>query len=195
MQKEKSIFFKNLLNLLFITLLLTACNDRKREQELDKREQALAVKEVEFAARAADYQSLLKMRDSLFSKKDTVQAQRWTEGIAGFWNGKTICRESDCSDYVVGDQRSATWEFAGDSSSIFTKIINQDKLVRVYSASVDSTEIMLHFATDSTAERKVDINVNLSAISSNLIRGTQTISVNNKCTARFSVELVKASNP
>ncbi len=77
--------------------------------------------------------------------EETVPGLRGPAGLAGkvcrYVERKDVCRESDCNDYVVGDQRSDNWEFAGDSSGIFTRIINKDKLLRVYSAEVDSTEI------------------------------------------------------
>lgn len=187
---------KHLTTIILISFCFVACNDQKREQALDKREQALIVKEMKFAAKAAEYQSLLQMRDSLLSKKtDTPAVQKWPPGIPGNWNGKILCSESNCSDYVVGDQRSDTWVFASDSTSIFTKIINSGKLLRVYTASADSTQIKLHYKTDSTATRKVDIKIVLSPAGNNLLKGTQTISVNNKCTARFSVELVRVPTP
>lgn len=181
--------------LILIAGLLGACRNNEREKELDKREQAITRREMDFAEKAAEYQQLLRFRDSLMARQDSVVRQSWPERFVGMWSGKTVCRESDCNDYVVGDQRSDNWEFAGDSSGIFTRIINKDKLLRVYSAEVDSTEIRLRFRTDSTATRKVDIGVVLTPVSNTLMKGTQTIIVNNNCTARFSVELVRPSNP
>jgi len=178
-----------------IGVMTLACTDSKREEQLTNREQTLIKKETEFATKQAEYQSLMRMRDSLFSLKDSVVLQKWSEGTEGIWNGKTVCRESDCSDYVVGDQRSDIWEFTSDSTGIFTKIISNGKLIRIYSASADSTEYRLSYQTDSTANRKVSMNVVLKPVSRNLIKGTQTINVNDNCTARFSVELVRTSNP
>ncbi|MCX2480723.1 hypothetical protein OQY15_16575 [Pedobacter sp. MC2016-15] len=187
---------KLLLTLFISACLFVACGDKDREKQLDAREQAIAKQETDFAAKAADYQSLIKMRDSLRSKKpDTLALQQWPEGIPGNWNGKTLCRESDCTDYVVGDQRSDTWVFEGDSTGIFMKVINKDKILRVYNAQVDSTEIRLHYKTDSTATRQVDISVVLNRAGNDLMKGSQTISVNNSCTAKFSVELTRNSNP
>lgn len=179
--------------LLYYTIILislSACNEDQRKQQLDEREKSLAAKEMEFAAKAADYQSLIQMRDSLMSRKmDTTIISRWPADIPGSWNGKTVCNASDCSDYVVGDQRTDTWVFASDSTSIFTKIINKEKLLRVYTASVDSTQISLHYKSDSAATRKVDIRVLLNVSGKNQMKGTQTISVNDNCKARFTVEL------
>lgn len=189
----------NLKHLLFILLTLSvfaACTSSKREQQLNSREQEITKRELEFAAKAADYQSLIRMRDSLRTKKtDTLMPQQWPEGIAGRWTSRTICKESDCGDYVVGDQRSDIWAFEGDSTGIFTKVINKEKLLRVYTAQADSTEIRLHYKSDSTATRKVDISVVLNPSGNNLMKGTQTISVNNSCTAKFSVELQRSANP
>lgn len=83
--------------LILITVCFAACGDKERQQQLESREQAIIKREMEFAAKAADYQSLLRLRDSLVSKKsDTIFVQRWPEGISGSWNGKMLCRESNC---------------------------------------------------------------------------------------------------
>lgn len=186
---------KFLLSLCISACFFAACGDKERQQQLDKREQAIVKQEMDFAAKQADYQSLLKMRDSLRSEKtDTLAIQQWPDGIPGSWNGKTLCRESDCGDYVVGDQRSDIWSFVGDSTGIFMKVMNKDKIMRVYTAQVDSTGIRLHYKTDSAATRQVDMNVVLERAGNGLMKGTQTISVNNNCTARFSVELTRNSN-
>lgn len=189
------IILRPLLLLFAAALLVASCSDPKRVQELDKREQNLLQREKEFASKAADYQSLLLMRDSLFSRKDTGMLSAWPESIQGSWNGKIVCKESNCSDYVVGDQRVDNWEFVSDSTGLFTRVINKGKLIRIYSADADSTTYRLNYQTDTAASRKVMINVTLKPVDSTLIKGTQIINVNNNCTARFSVELVRTSTP
>ncbi|UZT99447.1 hypothetical protein ODZ84_07750 [Chryseobacterium fluminis] len=175
-----------------IVLLLTGCDHKDKERNIALREQQLLEKEKSFAKKELEYQSLLKMRDSIFAKKDSVQILKWPEEIAGSWNGKVICTESNCSDYVVGDQRTDTWEFDSDSTQLVTKIINNNNLIRVYSGKFDHNEIKLNFKTDSTAAKKVEMNILLNDISDNKIRGTRTITVDN-CMAKFSVELIRST--
>ncbi|WP_228446607.1 hypothetical protein [Chryseobacterium sp. 3008163] len=71
--------------------------------------------------------------------------------------------------------------------------MNNNKLVRLYSGKFENNEVKLNYKTDSTAEKNVEMNVLLNEISANKIRGTRTVSVDNKCTAKFSVELTRLS--
>lgn len=186
--KKNTIFI-----LLTAALLIISCGDKEKEAGLAAREQQLLEKEKLFAQKESEYQSLIKMRDSIFAKKDSVTIASWPTGIAGLWTGKVICTESNCSDYVIGDQRTDTWEFDSDSTQLVTKIINNNNLVRIYSGKMDNNEIKLNFKTDSTSKKMVDMNVILNDISANKIKGTRTIAVDNTCMAKFSVELVRAA--
>ncbi|ANF51843.1 hypothetical protein [Chryseobacterium glaciei] len=179
--------------LLAIPFFFVSCNDKEKESSLISREQQLLQKEKLFAQKESEYQALLKMRDSIFSKKDSVKIVMWPTEISGDWTGKVICTESNCSDYVVGDQRIDTWEFDNDSTQLVTKIINNNNLVRLYAGKFDHNEIKLNFKTDSTAKKKVEMNILLNDISDNKIRGTRTVTVDNSCLAKFSVELVRST--
>ncbi|ASK32716.1 hypothetical protein CEY12_08295 [Chryseobacterium sp. T16E-39] len=180
--------------ILFISpFLLLSCDNRQKEKKLLEREQQLLEKEKLFAHKESEYQALIKMRDSIFSKKDSIQIMKWPTEISGSWNGKVICIESNCSDYVVGDQRNDTWEFDSDSIQLVTKIISNSNLIRLYSGRFENNEIKLNFKTDSTAKKKVDMNILLNDISDTKIRGTRTVMTDNNCTAKFSVELTRSS--
>ena len=75
---------KNVLFIIItISFLLVACDDKKKETELMMREKQLLEKEKLFAQKESEYQSLLKMRDSIFSKKDSVKIVVWPKEIAG----------------------------------------------------------------------------------------------------------------
>ena len=179
--------------LLLLMVLLTAggCSYDKKEQQLEEREKTLATKESLFVHKEAEYQALLKMRDSIFDRKDSVQISQWPADIAGKWTGKVICTESSCNDYAIGDQRVDTWEFANDSTQLVARIYNNSNIIRVYAARYDGKEIKLNFRTDSTSSKKVDMNVSLNDMTAKKIRGTRSIIINNGCTAKFNVELVR----
>lgn len=183
-------------NIILGILLLSflSCNQKEKSESIALREKQLLDKERQFAQKEAEYQSLLRMRDSIFNKKssDSIIITQWPEDIAGSWSGKTICTESNCSDYVIGDQRNDIWEFSSDSTQLFTKIINNNNLVRLYSGKIQDKEIKLNFKTDSTAKKQVEMHVTLNDFSTNKIKGTRIIT-NENCTAKFSVELVRSS--
>lgn len=187
--------YKYILLTILVLILFWGCQDKQRERELELREQRILNREKEFALKEADYQSLLRMRDSLLTRKDTaVVIQRWPDDIAGLWNCKSVCRESNCSEYVIGDVRSNTWEFVSDSTGLYTRIINNNKVVRVFSAKFDSTSIQLRYASDSSASKNLELTVDLSRDNKNLIKGVQTAGIDKACTAKFSIELNRLTN-
>lgn len=186
---------KNTLLIVFIIpLFLVSCTDNQKEKNLVEREKQLLEKEKLFAQKESEYQALLKLRDSIFVKKDSAIINKmWPEEIAGSWNSKVICTESNCTDYVVGDQRTDTWEFDSDSTQMVAKIVNNNNLVRLYSGKFENNEIKLNFQTDPSADKKVEMNVILNDISDTKIRGTRTVTIDNNCMAKFSVELTRSS--
>ena len=184
--------------ILGIAILISACKDNEHEKELEKREQILLQKENNFALKEADYEALLKMRDSLLAKKDSVTDssvyKTWPAEIAGQWNSKVICTASTCNTYIVGDQRSDVWDFISDSSQMITRITSNKKLVRVYLGSYDGSQVKLNFSTDSTSPKHVIMNVFLNDIQPGIMKGTRTINIDSSCTATFSIELIRAEN-
>lgn len=181
--------------LLFTLLLLIISCDHKKEEGLAERERALKEREQEFETKKEDYKQLLLMRDSLIALKDnevvndTLIAKTWPDSLGVQWSSKMVCRESNCSNYVIGDQRSEVWQFSSDSLGIFTNVLNNDKLVRVYRADYANNKIVMSFATDSTAKNKIKMHVVLDDVKKRVIKGTQTITGKDNCTAKFSVEL------
>ncbi len=180
--------------LLFIIICAISSCENKKEHDLQEREKVLNLKEEEFAIKEADYKSLLLMRDSILALKDTIKPEivllkSWPDSLRGVWNSKMVCRESNCSNYVIGDQRNEVWQFFSDSTGIYTNVLNNKKLVRIFKAKYIGDKIQLDFISDSTSKSKVKINVILDDIKKNVIKGTQTITGQDNCTAKFSVEL------
>ena len=184
----------NYILLISIALSLSACYNAEREQRLLNRERSLLVREKQFARKEAEYQALLRMRDSLMTAKDTSTLYlTWPEHIAGQWSSRVICTESNCTDYIIGDLRSDTWIFSSDSTQMTVKVLSNNALVRVYTASYRGDVIHLDFRTDSTASRQVTMNILLNEIGTDKMRGTRILSVDNRCTAKFNVELTRTA--
>jgi len=188
---------KKLPILLVLICVCISC-DGKKKLELENREKAIILREEEFEKKEADYKALLLMRDSISALKDTISnttevIKEWPASLHGLWNSKMLCRESNCSQYVIGDQRNESWEFISDSTGIYTNVINNKKLVRVFKAKYIADKIMLEFSSDTISKNKLKINVVLDDIKDNVIKGSQTITGQDNCTARFSVELTLAS--
>lgn len=179
--------------LFFLGIMLISCNDSQKENEMNRREAELSKKEALFAQKESEYQSLLKMRDSLFASKDSLAVKEWPAFLSGIWNAKTICTESNCSNYVIGDQRTDSWQFISDGNGLSVKVMSNNDLVRIYNGSYLPNEIKLNFRTDSTAQKQVDMSVVLNDFSSGKIKGSRKVTVDGSCSASFVVELVKAT--
>ena len=184
---------KKLPLLLILACIFISC-ENKKELELQKREKALDLREQQLAEKEADYKSLLLMRDSIVAVKDSIEndaatIKEWPENLRGIWNSKMLCRESNCSNYVIGDQRNESWQFIADSTGIYTNVLNAKKLVRVFKAKYIDDKIILEFNSDSISKNRTKMNVVLDDIKENVIKGTQTITGQDNCIARFSVEL------
>ncbi|CAM3704969.1 hypothetical protein [Flavobacterium chungbukense] len=182
---------KRLLILILIPVFIS-CNNKK-EQELNQRENTLLEREKKFADKEDEYEMLLKMKDSLktvFIAKDSVpKVQMWPDSLKIKWNSKMICRESNCSNYVIGDQRTEVWDFVSDSTGVFTNVLSNNKIKRVFRGQYLGTKIVLDSAKESSLKNTIKINVVLDDIKKNVIKGTQTIISQDNCTAKFSVEL------
>lgn len=184
---------KKLPLLLILACIFISC-ESKKELELQKREKALDLREQQLAEKEEDYQSLLLLRDSIAVIKDSIENDAaaikvWPENLRGIWNSKMLCRESNCSNYVIGDQRNESWLFVSDSTGIYTNVLNAKKLVRVFKAKYIDDKIVLEFNSDTISKNRSKINVVLDDIKDNVIKGTQTITGHDNCIARFSVEL------
>ncbi|WP_289665541.1 hypothetical protein [Flavobacterium panacagri] len=182
--------------LLFFISILSSCGNKK-EQELILRENALLEREKQFQDKEAEYDKLLKFKDSLLSVskfKDTVsQTKEWPDGLRIKWNSKMICRESNCSNYVIGDQRSEVWEFISDSVGMYTNVLSNNEIKRVFTGQYLENKIVLDSAKETSAKNKIKVSVVLDDIKKNIIKGTQTITGQDNCTAKFSVELTPSN--
>lgn len=184
--------FRKLCLLYFLPLFTLSCNDN-RQQRLDAREKELMLREEQFYQKEADYEALLKMRDSLLRTKSAedslIGVKTWPRNLEITWNSKMICTESDCGNYVIGDQRNEVWQFTSDSTGMYANVINNKKLVRVFSAKYAGDKIAMEIVPDSTSANKSKTSVLLNEISPSVIKGTETVTGQKSCTAKFSVEL------
>lgn len=182
------------LYLLLIPVCIFISCENKKELDLQKREKALILREEQFAKKEADYKSLLLMRDSIVAtKKDTLknkaEISEWPKSLRGAWDGKLICKESNCNNYVIGDQRTEVWQFLSDSTGIYAYVLDRKKLIRVFKAKYVEDKIMLDFRNDSISKNKLKANVVLDDIQENMIKGTLKITRQDNCAVTFSVEL------
>ncbi|WDF65454.1 hypothetical protein [Flavobacterium sp. KACC 22763] len=186
----------NRLFLIFFVFVLYSCSNKK-EQELIVRENSLLEREKQFQDKEAEYEKLLKMKDSLLSitkVKDTLsKIKEWPEELKIAWNSKMICKESNCSNYVIGDQRSEVWEFRSDSTGMYANVLSNSEIKRVFTGQYLESKIVLDSAKETSSKNKIKVSVVLDDIKKNIIKGTQTITGQDNCTAKFSVELTPSN--
>ncbi len=189
MTSIKSPFF-----FLFVVslLVLNSCDFNKKNAELMLREEKLLEKEKAFSLKESEYQNLIKMRDSLLARKDSLQTFAIPEHILGRWSGKMICTESNCPENVIGDTRTDTWEFSENGSVISAKVTNKTGNARIYTGKYNGSEIHFKFISDSTATNKTEINIVLNDLQENKIKGFRDVIGQNSCVSRFSVDLDKS---
>ncbi|KMQ72317.1 hypothetical protein [Chryseobacterium koreense] len=180
--------------LLIAALSWSSCNFKEKSEELKVREQKLLEKEKAFAMKESDYQNLLKMRDSLYAAKDTIQAIPLPDNILGKWSGKMICVDSNCPENMIGDIRNDNWEFSENGQKISAKVTNKAGNIRIYTGSFNGSEIRLSYQSDSTAAKKSYVNIILNDLKDTKIRGTRDVIGDNNCTSRFSIDLDKSKN-
>ncbi|SHI40826.1 hypothetical protein SAMN05443429_101442 [Cruoricaptor ignavus] len=181
-------------SLFAIGIILISCSkiDNSREAGLRERDSLLTAREQALALKEADYQNLIKMRDSIQAQQDSLAVTPQLSPVfAGRWNGKVVCTESNCSDYVVGDTRVDAWELTIDGSDIVLSNTNKSGSVQVYKGQYDGTNINLTNERTTDSGKLIEIRMQLNNIGQKRISGTRELQVDKNCTAKYTVELIK----
>jgi len=193
-----------ILPFLMLVFFAVSCGNSDREQQLYQREKALQIRIDSFAAKESEYRSLLRMKDSIAvldsvkkhnDSLNLIAVKPWADSLAGKWNGRIICTESNCNDYVIGDQRVNTWDFMNDTLRLYANLLNnKNEIVRTYNADFNGEHIVLVHQTDPSVAKSVQIRTLLNTIQKDKLKGTYTIIKENDCIAKFSIELTRPSN-
>lgn len=173
--------------------LFISCKEelKNKQQEIQKREDSLFAKEKRFALKEAEYTKLLKMRDSIIATRDSTNIISLPVNIDGKWNGRVVCIESNCQDYVVGDTRVDEWEIIVEQNEVTLKDINKAGVVRVYKGQYDGSVIRVTSSSDPEAEKQRTFKIELNSIEERKISGIREVQVNNACSSKFSIELTR----
>ncbi len=172
-------------------LLLSSCNEnlKRKELEIQKREQAVLEKEKSIALIESEYLKLQKMRDSIVSIQDSITVHTLPVDIQGKWNGKLVCIESNCTDYVVGDVRMDEWEITEDRGQIIAKNSNKVGVIRVYRGKYEGNSIQLFSESEPTAPKSRSFKIEFTTIAEKKLSGSREIRVDNACLSKFTIEL------
>jgi hypothetical protein len=182
---------------LTIVFLCSGCDLKAREEALQKKEAELAQKEQELTVKEKSLQvreeELMQMKqqlDSVKTKKDTEVV--YNQQLVGQWNVKMTCTETTCPGSAVGDTKTETWDINYENNLIVAKAMANNKLVRVYTGSYDSTNLMLSEDVGNTpSEPSAKLTIRLNLTDANTMEGQREIVRENDCRIVYGLQLSK----
>lgn len=185
-----------MLALLFTALIFSGCGLREREIALEKKEAALLQREQELILR--EQSQLLReetFRDSILVSRDTVAVDSLTETdtrIEGAWNVKMTCTETSCPGSAIGDTRSEVWIFSFQENKLLAKVMDADKLVRIYSGTLAANAIQMEEVTGSSATPSATkMNIRLTVKNERSMEGQREILRETNCRILYALQLTR----
>ena len=180
-----------------LVLLCSGCDSKAREEALQKKETELAQKEKQLTLKEKSLQireeelmQLKQQLDSVKTKKDTTLV--YNQQLIGQWNVKMTCTETTCPGSAVGDTKTETWNISYENNLIVARAMVNDKLVRVYTGSYDSTNLILsEDVMNAPTEPATRLTIRLSLTGENTMEGQREIVRENDCRIIYSLQLSK----
>lgn len=191
---------KPLIFILFMcSILLGSCDIRKREQVLTKRENELNQKEQELFLKEKALQlkeeELLRKTQTLDSLNDSViiDSVFINPEFVGLWSVQLNCIETSCAGSAVGDVKTEQWQISYDDNKTIAKVIDHEKVVRVYSGTSTSNSVEMSFQQTGSATNQVtNMVIRLEQTAKNRMEGRREITrLPENCKIVYAVEMVK----
>ena len=184
-----------LLSCFFLSIFsFYGCGFEERKQALDAREANLQAREQNLLMKQ---KMLTQLEDSIklnIAKQDSATLALKNLGLPlpdslqGVWNINMVCTQTNCSGSAVGDSRKETWTFTGgDSTGVYVKAMNGDKLIRIYSGIYDGSAFILSTPTDTMTNTSV-MNVKLNIDNVNKLSGSRVINQADGCSTTFRLD-------
>ena len=191
---------KLLIMILFLfSILLGGCDIRKREQVLTKRENELNQKEQELFVKEKALQlkeeELLRRTQSIDSLNNNaiIDSVFINPEFVGLWSVQLNCIETSCTGSAVGDVKSEQWDISYQDNKTIAKVIDHEKVVRVYSGTSTSNSIEMSFQQSGVAANQVtNMVIRLEQTAKNRMEGRREITrLPENCKIVYAVEMVK----
>lgn len=182
--------------LLIGLFILSGCDLRKREIEMDKKMSELRQKEQELNLRE---QSLQLREDKLNEKQKILDsANRMMNDsivkeypyIPGTWLVEMECTETNCPGSAVGDISNEQWEFKFQDNHVIVSATRNSNLVRVYAGDFNDGSLSLSEPLDSSASPG-KILVSLQPRNAKEMQGKREIIREDGCRILYSLRLKK----
>jgi hypothetical protein len=181
------------------SLLLGGCDIRKREQILTKKENELNQKEQELFLKEKALQlkeeELLRKTQSLDSLHNNVIIDSIfiNPEFVGMWSVQMNCTETSCAGSAVGDVKTEHWDISYQDNKTIAKVIDNAKVVRVYSGTSTSNSIEMSFQQSSTETNQItNMIIRMEQTAKNKLEGRREITrLPENCKIVYAVEMVK----
>jgi hypothetical protein len=145
------------------------------------KEKSLQARETELQEREAHLDSTLI--DSAFV---------YHPELPGTWNVEMSCTETTCSGSAVGDTKSEIWEISYQGKLIIAKVIEKDKLSRVYTGYYSGNDLELNYQDYAAAAEKATVmTVRLKELSPGQMEGRREINRGETCKIVYTVGMKK----
>jgi hypothetical protein len=186
-----------ILSLLFF-IVLSGCNLRQREIELDKklaeineREQRLTLKEQSLELREQQLNEKEKKFDSTTRRNGNDSLRLLHPQLPGTWNVKMQCTETNCPGSAVGDTKNEQWIIKLQDNGVIVSAISNNELVRVYSGIYRNNALLLSVQADANVPGSAKILVRLQQINDKEMSGEREIIQPDGCRILYSLQLKK----
>lgn len=181
--------------LLLLSIIFTSsCGFEERKKALDEREAALQDREQILLLKE---KQLTQLEDSIklnLAKQDSATLALKNLGLPlpdslqGIWNISMFCTQTSCSGFAVGDIRKESWTFSGgDSTGVYVKAMQGDKLIRIYSGIYDGSGFILSTPSNTDSVSTV-MNVKLVVDNNNKLSGSRVINQADGCSTTFRLD-------
>lgn len=179
-------------------LLFAGCTYKNQERELEQRraalnekEQQLVLKEQSLDLREQVLNEREKVIDSTTKKIANDSLYLKYPAIPGKWNVKMVCTDTNCPGSAIGDTKNEQWEFAFQDNSVIVSATSNNKLVRVYSGSIQDGSMKLSLSHDFPDSLSSSMTVRLQLISEKEMTGEREIVQSSGCRIIYSLQLKK----
>lgn len=188
-------FMKYLFLLCFCMLLFQSCNFAERERKIEQRNRALFLKEQQLSEQErrllAREQEILK-RENRIDSTFIDSAFFYHKEIIGDWYVEMKCTETNCPGSAVGDTKAETWIVGYQSKLIVARVMENDKLTRVYTGYYSGETLELSYQDYNAAPDKTTImTIRLKETVPGQMEGEREISRVNDCRIVYSVRMKK----
>lgn len=185
---------KGMIFILVPVLMLSGCDLQQRQQALKKKEAELNQKEQELVAR----EKTLEFKEQELANKekrlDTLSLDSSFLAhptLPGVWSTKMTCVESTCAGSAVGDVKTEQWIISYEANHILARVMNGDKLSRVYTGLFNGNTMELTHETQSTAsEPATRMVVRMNIRDTAKMEGQREI-IRTDCKVVYSVQMEK----